>query len=68
MVDSNNSFPPLLPRDRVRVLEGTFADFVGDVVSVDRTNDRVTLEITILEKPTPVECERRQLELVFRRP
>ena len=50
--------------DRVRIKEGTFENFEGDVDSVDEANGRVTVMINIFGRSTPVELEHWQVESV----
>ncbi len=55
---------PYSPGDRVRVKEGYFQNFEGDVESVDEANGRVTVMINIFGRSTPVELEHWQIESV----
>jgi transcriptional antiterminator NusG len=48
--------------DEVRVCEGPFASFRGTIMSVDETNERVGVEVSIFGRPTPVELEFGQVE------
>jgi len=48
--------------DRVKIKEGTFESFEGDVESIDETNGRVTVMINIFGRSTPVELEYWQIE------
>lgn len=50
--------------DRVRINEGTFENFEGDVDNIDMKNGRVTVMINIFGRPTPVELEYWQVENV----
>jgi transcriptional antiterminator NusG len=50
--------------NRVRVKDGNFQNFEGDVESIDEANGRITVVITIFNRSTPVELEHWQLELV----
>lgn len=50
--------------DRVKITEGTFENFEGEVSSIDETNGRVTVMINIFNRTTPVEFEYWQLEKV----
>ena len=43
--------------DRVKINEGTFENFEGEVDSLDETNGRVTVMINIFGRSTPVELE-----------
>ncbi|MBX9788957.1 MAG: transcription termination/antitermination protein NusG [Pirellulales bacterium] len=52
------------PGDRVKINEGTFENFEGDVDSIDQTNGRVTVMINIFGRSTPVELEYWQVESV----
>jgi transcriptional antiterminator NusG len=55
---------PFKPADRVRVKEGYFENFEGDVESIDEANGRVTVMINIFGRSTPVELEHWQIEAV----
>ncbi len=50
--------------DRVRVKDGYFQNFEGDVEGVDEANGRVTVMINIFGRSTPVELEHWQIEAV----
>jgi len=50
--------------DRVKITEGTFENFEGEVSSIDEANGRVTVMISIFNRTTPVEFEYWQLEKV----
>jgi len=50
--------------DRVRIKEGTFENFEGEVEGIDEANGRVTVVINIFDRPTPVEIDHWQLESV----
>ncbi|MEQ8791823.1 MAG: transcription termination/antitermination protein NusG [Pirellulaceae bacterium] len=52
------------PGDRVRVKEGYFQNFEGQIDAVDEANGRVTVIITIFNRSTPVELEHWQVEEV----
>ena len=53
---------PFLKGDRVKVIEGNFENFEGEVETIDKTNGRVTVMITIFNRTTPVEFEYWQVE------
>ncbi len=55
---------PFKVDDRVRIKEGTFENFEGRVEAIDEANGRVTVEINIFDRPTPVEIDHWQLESV----
>ncbi len=55
---------PFKPGDRVRVKEGYFENFEGDVEAIDEANGRVTVMINIFGRSTPVELEHWQVEAV----
>ena len=55
---------PFKSGDRVRVKEGYFQNFEGDVDVVDEANGRVTVMINIFGRSTPVELEHWQIEKV----
>jgi transcriptional antiterminator NusG len=48
--------------DRVKINEGHFANFQGEVSSIDEANGRVTVMINIFGRSTPVELEYWQVE------
>jgi transcriptional antiterminator NusG len=50
--------------DRVKINEGTFENFEGEVDSIDEANGRVTVMINIFGRSTPVELEYWQTEVV----
>ncbi len=50
--------------DRVRIKDGTFENFDGDVEGIDEANGRVTVMINIFGRSTPVELEHWQIESV----
>ena len=53
---------PFNPGDRVRVKDGNFQNFEGEVEGIDEANGRVTLIINIFGRSTPVELEHWQIE------
>lgn len=55
---------PFRRGDRVRVKDGNFQNFEGDVETIDEANGRITVVITIFNRSTPVELEHWQLEAV----
>ena len=52
------------PGDQVKINEGTFENFEGEVDAIDETNGRVTVMINIFGRSTPVELEYWQIEAV----
>lgn len=50
--------------DRVRVKDGNFQNFEGDIEAIDEVHGRVTVVIQIFSRPTPVELEHWQIEAV----
>ncbi len=50
--------------DRVKIKEGTFENFEGEVDAIDETNGRVTVMINIFGRSTPVELEYWQIEAI----
>jgi transcriptional antiterminator NusG len=52
------------PGERVKINEGTFENFEGDVHSIDEANGRVTVMINIFGRSTPVELEYWQIEVL----
>lgn len=55
---------PFKSGDRVRVKEGYFQNFEGDVDALDQANGRVTVMINIFGRSTPVELEHWQIEAI----
>ena len=55
---------PFKTGDHVRVKEGYFQNFEGDVHAIDQTHGRVTVMINIFGRATPVEIEHWQIEAV----
>jgi len=52
------------PGDQVKINDGTFESFEGEVEHIDETNGRVTVMINIFGRSTPVELEYWQIEAV----
>lgn len=52
------------PGDQVKINEGTFENFEGEVEAIDEANGRVTVMINIFGRSTPVELEYWQVEAV----
>jgi len=50
--------------DRIKINEGTFESFEGDVEKIDEANGKVTVMINIFGRSTPVELEYWQVETV----
>lgn len=50
------------PGDKVKVMEGNFENFEGEVSGIDETHGRVTVMLSIFGRPTPVELEYWQVE------
>ncbi|MBN2580329.1 MAG: transcription termination/antitermination factor NusG [Pirellulales bacterium] len=48
--------------DRVKIKEGTFENFEGQVETIDQTNGQVTVMINIFGRSTPVTLEYWQIE------
>ena len=46
----------------MKITEGTFENFEGDVDAIDEANGRVTVMINIFGRSTPVELEYWQVE------
>ncbi len=55
---------PFTSGDRVRVKDGYFQNFEGEVASIDHASGRVTVMINIFGRSTPVELEHWQVESV----
>jgi transcriptional antiterminator NusG len=52
------------PGDQVKISDGTFENFEGEVDTIDEANGRVTVMINIFGRSTPVELEYWQIESV----
>ena len=50
--------------DRVKINEGTFENFEGEVEQIDEANGRVTVMLSIFGRSTPVDIEYWQIETV----
>jgi len=50
--------------DRVKINEGTFENFEGEVELIDESNGRVTVMLSIFGRSTPVDIEYWQIEAV----
>ena len=50
--------------DRVRVREGTFQSYEGEVIEIDETSGRITVDMNIFGRISPVELENWQIEKV----
>ncbi len=50
------------PGDQVKIKEGTFENFEGEVDTIDQASGRVTVMINIFGRSTPVELEYWQIE------
>lgn len=55
---------PFKEGDRVRVKEGYFQNYEGDVSAVDERNGRITVMIDIFGRPNPVELDHWHVESV----
>jgi transcriptional antiterminator NusG len=55
---------PFKAGDRVRVKDGHFQNFEGEVDAIDEANGRITVMINIFNRSTPVELEHWQVEAV----
>jgi transcriptional antiterminator NusG len=53
---------PFKMGDKVRVKEGNFQNFEGEIGSIDEAHGRVTVMITIFGRATPVEMEHWNIE------
>jgi transcriptional antiterminator NusG len=55
---------PFRSGDRVRVKDGNFQNFEGEVDTIDEANGRIVVIINIFNRSTPVELEHWQVEAV----
>jgi len=55
---------PFKVADRVRVKEGYFQNFEGEISNIDQAHGRVTVMINIFGRPNPVELDHWQIEAV----
>jgi transcriptional antiterminator NusG len=55
---------PFRSGDRVRVKDGHFQNFEGEIETVDEANGRIIVMINIFNRSTPVELEHWQVEAV----
>jgi transcriptional antiterminator NusG len=53
---------PFKTSDKVRVKEGNFQNFEGEISAIDEAHGRVTVMITIFGRATPVEMEHWNIE------
>ena len=68
-VEADTSDSPRLkidfkPSDKVKINEGTFENFEGEVATIDEASGRVSVMINIFGRSTPVELEYWQVERV----
>jgi len=55
---------PFMASDQVKVIDGPFADFSGFVSEVNMERKKVKVMVSIFGRPTPVELDFLQVELV----
>ncbi len=55
---------PFNPGDRVRIKEGSFENFEGDVETIHEANGQVTVIINIFGRPNPVDLAHWQIEKI----
>jgi transcriptional antiterminator NusG len=55
---------PFTKGDRVKITEGNFENFEGEVDNIDEANGHVTVMINIFGRSTPVELEYWQVEAI----
>lgn len=68
-VEADTSDSPRLkidfkPTDKVKINDGTFENFEGEVSTIDEASGRVTVMINIFGRSTPVELEYWQVEKI----
>jgi transcriptional antiterminator NusG len=54
---------PYAPGDSVLVVDGPFASFKGVVREVDAVRDELSVEVTLLGSPVPIQAEFHQVML-----
>jgi len=55
---------PYKKGDKVKINEGMFENYEGEVEAIDMSNGRVTVIINIFGRPVPVELDHWQLEVL----
>ncbi len=50
--------------DRVKVTDGALQGFVGEVEAVDKANAKCRVNVSMFGRPTPVDLELNQIELI----
>lgn len=55
---------PFMAGDQVKVIDGPFADFAGFVSEVNMERKKVKVMVSIFGRPTPVELDFLQVEMV----
>jgi len=55
---------PFMAGDQVKVIDGPFADFTGFISEVNMERKKVKVMVSIFGRPTPVELDFLQVELV----
>lgn len=55
---------PFIAGDQVKVIDGPFADFAGSISEVNMERKKVKVMVSIFGRPTPVELDFLQVELV----
>ena len=51
--------------DNIRVIEGTFENFVGIIKEVDKDKRKVKVHISIFGRETPVELDYDQIQIIL---
>ena len=64
--DSSQPRPKVMfePGEIVRIIDGPFNDFNGEVEKVDFEKNRLTVKVLVFGKPTPIELSLSQIEKV----
>ena len=53
-----------LPKDKIKIINGPFADFEGIIDKVVAESDKLIVNVTVFGRVTPVEVNMDQVELI----
>ncbi|MCL2063178.1 MAG: transcription termination/antitermination protein NusG [Candidatus Cloacimonetes bacterium] len=62
--DKVSSSYEFFPKDKIRIINGPFADFEGIVDKIAVENEKLIVNVTVFGRVTPVEVNMDQVELV----